>query len=191
MRALLRGGGSGACISDVPLQATKFSVDRTRSGDLGEALPARCDRLRNRTRHLGPHCLAADRRRGRTHALHHNGGSLYVGGRRTNVWPASNFSFDGSSGLRTFDRCADVYRRILSLRSCSLEYCFLYLNPTSHIQSPAHLLERMDRERTRGGPCRPIRYRVEQHAARAVHVPCRWAACGDEPSFQRDDEPVG
>ena len=42
--------------------------------------------------------------------------------------------------------------------------------------------------RARGGAGRSVRYRAEQHAAWAVHVWRRRPACGDESSFQRNDE---
>ena len=47
-----------------------------------------------------------------------------------------------------------------------------------------------DVELPRSGAGRPVRYRAEQHAARAVHVPRRRTARGDESSFQRDDGSV-
>ena len=63
--------------------------------------------------------------------------------------------------------------------------------PEGHQPQPArHLRQGADVELPRSGAGRPVRYRAEQHAARAVHVPRRRPACGDESPLQRNDEPV-
>ncbi len=158
---------------------------------LGAALYGRRALLCRRARRLVLHHHLRQRRPRRASGLCRRDDRLHRGRRRAQLRPSKDHPEPHPAGMRTDVARAGDARRILLSRPCRAAGAVLHRAEGHQPQPARDLRQGADLELSRGRSRRPVRHRAQQHAARAVHVPRRRPARGDEPPLQRDDAAAG
>src|ERR1700738_5331846 len=133
---------------------------------------------------------AGQQRCGRAHVLPIRHALLRGGRRLSTLRPPVDLSCANAAGLRTADAGAGAVWKSVLFRDGGPERTVLP-RPQTHLDQPAEDFRTgAGCARARGGTGEPVRHRLEQHAARPVHVSRGRPACRRQSSLHRNDEPV-
>ena len=181
----------GARFPDAQIRAAHRGAVVRAGEALGATLRGRRHALRRGARRLVLHHHLWQRRCGRPHAVRRRDCRLHCWRRGTQLRPPEADPVSHPAGLRADVAGAGAAWRLLLHRAGRAAGAVLR-RPEGHQPQPAcHFRQGADVELPRSGAGRTVRYGAQQHAARALHVPRRRTARGDESSFQRYDGSVG